>query len=131
MPVVARQVDRDEPRVGVAAVVEGPAGPITVVNTHLSFVPWWNVHQLRSLARAVEGTPGPLVLVGDLNMGPARAARTTGLRSLVEAPTFPVHRPCQQLDHVLTDSDLPVRTADARELPISDHRALVVELGLD
>lgn len=121
---------RDEPRVGIAAVVEGPAGPMTVANTHLSFVPWWNTRQLRALTGALAGTPRPLVLVGDLNLEPDRVRRVTGLRSLVEAPTFPVQLPTQQLDHVLVDGDLRVRAAEARALPVSDHRALVVELDL-
>ena len=33
----------DEPRVALAAVVQGPAGPMTVITAHLSFVPGWNV----------------------------------------------------------------------------------------
>ncbi len=37
----------DEPRVAVVAVVETPYGDITIANTHLSFIGWWNRHQLR------------------------------------------------------------------------------------
>jgi endonuclease/exonuclease/phosphatase family metal-dependent hydrolase len=37
---------RDEPRVAVAATLETPAGPVTTVNTHLSFIRWWNGRQL-------------------------------------------------------------------------------------
>src|ERR687886_2194994 len=36
----------DEPRVAVAAVIDGPAGQFTVANTHLSFMPAWNALQL-------------------------------------------------------------------------------------
>src|SRR4051812_48688466 len=32
----------DEPRVAVAAVIDGPHGQFTVCTTHLSFVPGWN-----------------------------------------------------------------------------------------
>jgi hypothetical protein len=39
---------QDEPRVGLAAVVQAPDGPITVGTTHLSFVPGWNGKQLRT-----------------------------------------------------------------------------------
>ena len=39
---------KDEPRVLLAAVVETPRGPVTVATTHLSFVPGWNVRQLRA-----------------------------------------------------------------------------------
>jgi endonuclease/exonuclease/phosphatase family metal-dependent hydrolase len=44
---------RDEARVALAAQVDFPEGPVTVVGTHLSFVPWWNGRQLRYLVRSV------------------------------------------------------------------------------
>jgi endonuclease/exonuclease/phosphatase family metal-dependent hydrolase len=68
------------------------------------------------------------VLMGDLNMGPERAARITGMLPLVTAPTFPARAPRAQLDHVLLDGDLPPARGEAVELPMSDHRALVVDL---
>src|SRR5215218_9084158 len=46
----------DQPRVAVAAVLEGPHGHFTVANTHLSFVPGFNVVQLRRLLRSLTGT---------------------------------------------------------------------------
>jgi endonuclease/exonuclease/phosphatase family metal-dependent hydrolase len=52
----------------IAAVLETPAGPMTVANTHLSFVPGWNGAQLRRAARAVRSLPAPRVLLGDLNL---------------------------------------------------------------
>src|SRR5919107_2247922 len=68
----------DEPRVAVAAVVDGPFGEVTVANTHLSFVPGWNTLQLRSLLRSLTGTREPLVLLGDLNMEQRRGAAGGG-----------------------------------------------------
>ncbi|MFL6061352.1 MAG: endonuclease/exonuclease/phosphatase family protein [Marmoricola sp.] len=119
---------RDEPRVAVAATVQGPGGPLTVANTHLSFLPWWNGRQLRFLERSLRGTGHPLLLAGDLNMGVARATRTTGMRELISAPTFPWDEPERQLDHLLADGPCRVRGGGAVRLPISDHRALVVDL---
>jgi endonuclease/exonuclease/phosphatase family metal-dependent hydrolase len=120
---------RDEPRVAVAARVETARGPLTVVNTHLSFVGWWGRRQLQTVMRSVEATD-PLVLVGDLNMGLARARRVTGLRTLVQAPTFPAHRPTEQLDHVLVRGDVGVVEAvSVRALPLSDHCAVAVDLA--
>jgi endonuclease/exonuclease/phosphatase family metal-dependent hydrolase len=119
----------EEPRVALAAVVDGPTGPVTVACTHLSFVPWWNGHQLRTLARSLRSRAvGPSLLVGDLNMGPARARRATGMTSLVSAETFPAEDPRQQIDHVLADPPCSVLAAGARRLQLSDHRALVVDL---
>jgi endonuclease/exonuclease/phosphatase family metal-dependent hydrolase len=122
----------DEPRVAVAAVVEGPFGPLTVATTHLSFVPGWNVLQLRRLVRALSGAREPLVLTGDLNLDPDPVRRVSGLRALASGPTFPADEPARQLDHVLARG--PVRATGPAEvpwLPLSDHRALVVpcELG--
>jgi endonuclease/exonuclease/phosphatase family metal-dependent hydrolase len=119
---------RDEPRVAVAATVQTPSGPITVVNTHLSFLRWWNGRQLRSLVAALDHVDGPVVLVGDLNQLPGRAQRTTGMRPLAEHKTFPARHPVEQIDHVLTNADLRVTHSEARRLPMSDHRALIVDL---
>jgi endonuclease/exonuclease/phosphatase family metal-dependent hydrolase len=119
---------RDEPRVAVAAEVETPHGLLTVADAHLTFVDWWNGRQLARVRDSLANAERPLVLMGDLNMEPARAARITGMRSLVSAPTFPAHAPRVQLDHVLLDGELPPAVGRAVELPLSDHRALVVEV---
>jgi endonuclease/exonuclease/phosphatase family metal-dependent hydrolase len=121
---------RDEPRVLLAAVLDGPAGPMTVATTHLSFVPGWNVGQLRRVVRALRRLPGPRLLLGDLNM-PGRLARTvSGWRSLARVPTYPTGRPRVQLDHVLADAAAAwrVRAADAPESAVSDHRPLVLDV---
>ena len=119
---------RDEPRVAVVATVETPYGEVSFVNTHLSFIHWWNGRQLHTVTRALEHCTRPLVLMGDLNMGPVRAATLTGMRPLASHPTFPVDAPREQLDHILLDGDLPVSGSAALELPLSDHRALYVDL---
>jgi endonuclease/exonuclease/phosphatase family metal-dependent hydrolase len=120
----------DEPRVAVAAVVDTPHGQMTAVTTHLSFVPYWNGRQLRRLVADLDGTPHPVLVTGDLNMGPDRAARVTGGRSLAAHRTFPSMGPRLQLDHLLAIGDVPEpRGSGACELPVSDHRALWVDLG--
>jgi endonuclease/exonuclease/phosphatase family metal-dependent hydrolase len=121
---------RDEPRVALTAVVDGPSGPFTVCTTHLSFVPGWNRRQLRQVMAGLAGCPEPLVLLGDLNMTPRPAARVSGLLPLAAELTFPVHRPARQLDHVLVRGGLRVTgRTEAVRLPLSDHRALVVTCG--
>jgi endonuclease/exonuclease/phosphatase family metal-dependent hydrolase len=124
-------VVKEEPRAAVVGVVESPAGDLTVANAHLSFVPGWNRVQLQHLRRDLAAFAGPLVLMGDLNMPAPRPAEVTGYRSLASAPTFPVHFPSRQLDHVLLRGELGRVTATAsRALPLSDHRALTVDLDL-
>jgi len=119
---------RDEPRVAVAGAVETPYGLVTMAAAHLTFVEWWNGRQLARVRDSLATADRPLVLMGDLNMAPARAIRITGMRPLVTAPTFPARAPRTQLDHVLLDGDLPPGTGRAVELPLSDHRALVVDV---
>jgi endonuclease/exonuclease/phosphatase family metal-dependent hydrolase len=113
---------RDEPRVAVSATLDTPHGELMVVNTHLSFVGWWGSHQLRSVSRSTAGVDNVL-LVGDLNMGLARATGITGLTPLVTGETFPAHRPREQLDHVLARGEVGrVVGTGVHELPLSDHR---------
>jgi len=119
---------RDEPRVAVAAVIETPDGAVTVVNTHLTFIRWWNGRQLRTLVRELESAGRPLLLMGDLNMGPERAAALTGMRGLVDHVTFPAADPNEQIDHVLADGPVTVTGSAAPQLPLSDHRALVADI---
>ena len=53
------QVVHEEPRAAMVAQLDTPLGPLTVANTHLSFVPGWNRAQLRRLVRDLRGFPGP------------------------------------------------------------------------
>ena len=120
----------DEPRVAVAAVLDGPFGELTVCTTHLSFLPGWSALQLSRLVRWLAGARQPLVLLGDLNMGPGQAGQVTGLRSAATAPTFPVDGPRRRLDHVLVRGGLRATgPAETPRLPLSDHRPLVVPCG--
>src|SRR5258705_7217895 len=80
------QVVHEEPRAAMVAQLDTPLGPLTVANTHLSFVPGWNRAQLRRLVRDLRGFPGPRVLMGDLNMTPPTPVRWTRMRPLSEAP---------------------------------------------
>jgi endonuclease/exonuclease/phosphatase family metal-dependent hydrolase len=123
-------VVNEEPRAAMVARFETPIGPMTVANTHLSFVPAWNRAQLRRLVRDMRGFPGPHVLMGDLNMTPAAVARTSRLRPLAVASTFPAEVPTRQLDHIVTDDpSLQAGQSSAPLLSISDHRPLVVEVS--
>ena len=119
----------EEPRSVVIAVLDTPLGPVTVANTHLSFVPGWNAVQLRRIARNLRVFGDPVVLMGDLNMPAPKPASITGFRSLAAHPTFPLDTPDRQLDHILVRGFLGEPVADdAPLLPLSDHRALVVDL---
>lgn len=123
----------DEPRVGVAAVLDGRTGPLTVVSAHLSFMPGWNVTQLRTLARWARGFPGPRLLIGDFNLPGALPRLTTRWTQLARAATYPSWRPRVQFDHVLADGidESAVRDVQVMRLDVSDHCALAVDLEID
>ena len=132
LPGPARvQIVNEEPRAAVVGRFDTDLGPLTVANTHLSFVPGWNRVQLRRLARDLRGFPGPRVLMGDLNTSPPKPERWTGLRPLARALTFPVDTPDRQLDHILTDdAQLVADMCSAPALSISDHRPLIIDVSL-
>ena len=125
----------DEPRVAIIARAHTPLGPITIATTHLSFVPGFNVRQLRALSKAMAKRGLPSLLFGDFNLIGKLPARITGWNSLAQLPTYPVVKPRIQFDHILANG-LPNETvlaargsAQRMALGVSDHCALVTELG--
>ena len=121
---------REEPRAVVAAVLAEPR--LTVACTHLSYVPGFNVWQLRRVTRWLSRLPAPRLLLGDLNMTLGLARRVTRWAPLVTAPTFPSPAPKLQLDHVLAHG-LPAGARAAGgplTAEISDHLPVAVDLTL-
>jgi endonuclease/exonuclease/phosphatase family metal-dependent hydrolase len=120
---------RDEPRAALVASVQTPTGDLTVVATHLSFIPGHTVRQLTHLAGQIRSLPSPAVLLGDLNVDLDRARSVSGFEPVATALTYPVGHPTEQLDHVLAYGPVtasgPARSVDTG---VSDHRALMVEL---
>ncbi len=122
----------DEPRAAILATVRTPVGPVSVATTHLSFVPGWNVVQLRRLGVALRARPGPGLLLGDLNMLSSATRLLRGFTSLARVATYPATRPRIQFDHVLGAGLDPRSVSEVRvvRLPVSDHAALRVTLDL-
>lgn len=113
----------DEPRLALVADVDG----LAVASVHLSFVPVYNLVQLRRATRQLG--EGPCVLLGDLNVPGRLPALVTGWRPLARATTFPADRPSWQIDHALAHGPVPAPLRiETRRLPLSDHRALIVDL---
>ena len=117
---------RDEPRVALVARLESG---LSVLSTHLSFIPLWNRVQLRTLVRRLPRT-GPLVLMGDLNLEADVAVRVTGLQPLAAAMTYPSDDPRQQIDHLLGRGVQATSPGRAECPEVSDHCALVVDVEL-
>ncbi len=122
----------DEPRVALAAEVAAPSGTLTVVSTHLSFEPLRAGRQLREVTAWASGLPGPVVLLGDLNMPARVAAWLSGWAPLARHPTYPAEGPRVQLDHALRAPGHRLRVTSSRAEVVggSDHLALVVDVAL-
>lgn len=116
-----------EPRVALSARVAAPE-PVEVIVTHLSYLPWRAVRQLRTALAAA--TTSPAVLVGDLNL-PAVAVRAlVGWRHAGGGPTYPAWQPRLQMHHVLLRGQVSVRSIAVHGTSTSDHRPLVADLLL-
>ncbi len=121
---------KDEPRAALAATIDVPGGPLTVVSTHLTFLPGWNAVQIRRLRWACRHLPRPLVVAGDLNLRGGLPALLTGWRPLAEDATFPLEDPRHQIDHILGTGPVhAVAPGRAVHTGTSDHRALVAEVA--
>lgn len=124
----------DEPRVAVIADVETPQGKFTIATTHLSFVPGFNIKQLRKLTKHLSERPNPVLIFGDFNLPGKIANFVSRWDSLSELPTYPTMNPRIQFDHIIARglSDAVINqarnSAEVLQLPISDHCALVVEV---
>lgn len=117
-----------EPRVALVADVHLDGWPLTVIVTHLSYLPVRALRQLRT-ATGAGAHAATRLMIGDLNL-PAWAVRAAvpGWRHAGGEPTFPAWRPRLQMHHVLVDGGLHVERATAHPHSTSDHRPLVVDL---
>jgi endonuclease/exonuclease/phosphatase family metal-dependent hydrolase len=118
----------DEPRAVVAAVLDLPT-PVTVATLHLSFVPVFNIRQLRLVRDWLAALPRPLILLGDFNIPGRIPGRVTGWHEAELGATYPVFKPRIQFDHILSDGFRP-RTAAVHPLPVSDHCAVTASFSL-
>jgi endonuclease/exonuclease/phosphatase family metal-dependent hydrolase len=124
----------DEPRVAIIADVETPLGIFTIATAHLSFVPGFNVKQLRKLTKHLSSRPNPVLIFGDFNLPGKIAKFVSRWDSLAEIPTYPTFKPRIQFDHIVArglSEDAVTRakkSAEVLQLAISDHCALIVEV---
>jgi len=125
----------DEQRTAILGTIRVGSRPVTVAAGHLSMRQGHNVRQLRALQGLAASRVAPRLLVGDLNL-PSSVLVVASRRGWPETGrgrTWPNSAPAQQLDHVLRNDPAGViRPRGARVVfaPVSDHRALVVELDV-
>ena len=120
----------DEPRVALAATLDNGW---TVINTHLSFVPFVNYRQLRKIkkwAAQLSARYGTQVLIiGDMNLPKGLPAVASKWNSLVEQNSYPSWGGKVQFDYILSDSLKPdqyqalptLNTGVSDHLPVRAH----------
>ena len=120
----------DEPRVALAATLDNGW---TVINTHLSFVPFVNYRQLRKIKKwaaqlaAKHGTQA--LIIGDMNLPKGLPAVASKWNSLVEQNSYPSWGGKVQFDYILSDSLKPdqyealptLNTGVSDHLPVRVH----------
>ncbi len=120
-----------EPRAGLVAAVETGGRRLSVAVTHLSTDLDERDRQLSKLLEALAQRPLPRVLCGDLN-GPhddvMALIEGAGYSLVTAGPTFPGVGPTRQIDHVAV-AGLEIVNAWVPDIPVSDHRPVVVELA--
>ncbi|MFH1812096.1 MAG: endonuclease/exonuclease/phosphatase family protein [Pseudomonadota bacterium] len=89
--------------------------------------------QARAVAEALGGREGS-ILLADLNTEASDVALTPlsivgELAGLDAGPTYPSRQPLLRIDHVVISQDLLAWKSRVVDTGVSDHRALVVEVG--
>ena len=118
---------KDEPRFALAAQLENG---YTVVNMHLSFVPFVNLYQLWKVKRWLAKIPGKHILLGDFNLPFEIPVKFSKWKSLSPMATYPTWQPKIQFDYILSDSkELSSVKAIYLESKISDHLPVTIEIN--
>lgn len=123
---------KDEPRYAVAAQLENG---FTVVNMHLSFVPFVNLFQLWRVKRWLAKMPGKHILLGDLNLPFDLPVKFSKWKSLVSMASYPTWQPKIQFDYILSDNFAVDKSSKDLVKPIflksdiSDHLPVTIEIN--
>jgi endonuclease/exonuclease/phosphatase family metal-dependent hydrolase len=123
---------KDEPRYAVAAQLENG---FTVVNMHLSFVPFVNLFQLWRVKCWLAKMPGKHILLGDLNLPFNLPVKFSKWNSLVSMASYPTWQPKIQFDYILSDNFTRDKSSKNLVKPIylksdiSDHLPVTIEIS--
>ena len=123
---------KDEPRYAVAAQLENG---FTVVNMHLSFVPFVNLFQLWRVKRWLAKMPGKHILLGDLNLPFDLPVKFSKWKSLISMASYPTWQPKIQFDYILSDNFVVGKSSKDLIKPIflksdiSDHLPVTIEIS--
>lgn len=111
----------DEPRIAIAATLENG---LTVVTTHLSFVPPFNTLQLRKIKKWASSLSNKVIYVGDFNW---LLYGRAGLNSLNKKKSYPGWKPKVKFDFILSNT-IEGAPVDLEYLGVSDHIPLGIHI---
>jgi endonuclease/exonuclease/phosphatase family metal-dependent hydrolase len=119
-----------EPRIGLRATITVDGRALTIATTHLSYLPWRGLRQLRRLVGALDGA-GPAVLLGDFNLPPGAVGFVAGggWAGAGGEATYPASAPRLQVDQILVRG-VQVTDVHVGAAATSDHRPVVADLLL-
>ena len=121
---------QDEPRVALVAHLENGW---SIINTHLSFVPGFNIAQLKKIKRWAEKsaaqTGNKVAIIGDLNLPKGLPVVGSQWKSLITQNTYPSWGGKIQFDYILTkDNVSKFKAIKTTATGISDHLPITVEI---
>lgn len=128
---IKRVYVHDHPRAAIAAVLENGW---LVINTHLSFVPFFNYLQLLQVKRWAKQLPvqdkTKIIIMGDLNLRFSALVRGINWNSLATLVTFPSWSPNVQIDYILSQkvASEDVVHVELEPSGISDHLPISVDV---
>ncbi len=124
---------RHRGRCAVLAVVTVGDRRLSVAATHLSPHRGENVAQLRTVVGELASMPAPRLLLGDLNLLATEVLPVIAGAGLTladpSAPTVPADDPRFRVDHVAVGGLTVTRVEVLARPPVSDHCAVLVEVG--
>ncbi|HEY6089177.1 MAG TPA: endonuclease/exonuclease/phosphatase family protein [Gemmatimonadaceae bacterium] len=122
------------------ATIDVGGTPVRVFNTHLDYRsdPAVRRQQVAEMLAQISASPGPTLVLGDMNAGPEAPELEPLLERLRDAwraksdPgfTYPADKPVKRIDYVLTSNHFRVRKASVPGTEASDHRPVLVDLLL-
>ena len=140
-PPQTRAGGSKEPRVALLVTAAFPAGPISIMNTHLdaSKEDFWRLQEIAQLTRVAMESDRPRLLVGgDLNATPDsevhKRMRAVGLSDswtdcgTGDEKTYPASGPVKRIDYLYRDSSWKCVEASVLTSDASDHRAVIFKL---
>jgi len=122
---------RDHPRSALGVILENGW---LVINTHLSFVPFFNYRQLKQIKRwagKLGVAPEKTLLMGDMNIPSRKIVAGRKWNVLTNGKTFPSWQPKVEIDFMLSQTLTPndVEQVIYPHAGMSDHLALQIEVN--